>query len=172
MKFCTRCGRQLEETNAQFCSNCGSPVIGSKSPRVPEPARSSSGSAVSSSGEARSELVRTIARCSKTKAPFGLRIERIGEGKFKILSIFEISEERARSSAFENTQIHGVVGRGEEYAGCPKCGAGDLGVTPCRGCRIVCKNKSDTVFTCPWCGEQHGCGEEVFDGDLSGGIDK
>jgi len=153
MKFCSRCGHQLGEANARFCSNCGSPVFGSKSPRVPEPSRSTSISAPSPSGESRSGLIRAISRCSTTKAPFGLRLERVGERQWKVVDTFEISEERARSTVFKNTEIHGHLLKGA-YTGCPKCGADTLLVTSCCGGGFACIDDSAKCMTCPWCGSQ------------------
>jgi len=96
-----------------------------------------------------------MARCSKTKRSFGIRIEQRGNDWVRTWA-FPLDERAARREGFEANTITGSMGADEYYPGCPHCES--PGFTQC-GCeKIGCsggveKRGKAEIYTCPWCGD-------------------
>ena len=96
-----------------------------------------------------------MARCSKTKKSFGMRIEERGRDWVRTWA-FPIDERKAKREGFDANTVTGSMNADDEYPGCPYCSS--AGFVQC-GCeKISCTGGvtaySDYAeFTCPWCGE-------------------
>jgi transcription elongation factor Elf1 len=96
-----------------------------------------------------------IARCSKNKKCFGIRIEQREKDWVRTWA-FPIDERKAKREKFDANTITGSFKSDNEFPGCPHCGSVDL--VQCGGCeKLGCVgnirgNSYSTVYICPWCG--------------------
>lgn len=107
-----------------------------------------------------------MATCGIAKRPFAIRTEKSGS-RYIMDWTFIIDENRSKEEGFEQNMVSGSFDFGEEYPGCPHCGA--MSWYECGSCKsIVCYNGKDQTIKCPKCGNE---GEltncDSF--DLSGG---
>ena len=97
-----------------------------------------------------------MARCSKNKKAFGIRIEQRGKDWVRTWA-FPIDEGKARREGFEANTVTGSMDQDDDYPGCPHCGSSGFVQCGCgkAGCGggIVKRGKSDE-YTCPWCNEK------------------
>ena len=97
-----------------------------------------------------------IARCSKSKESFGIRIEQRGSDWFGTWA-FPIDEQKAMREGYSATSSTTLSGTGDEsHPGCPYCG--DKEVSLCACGKIACggglkKHGKHMELTCPWCGK-------------------
>jgi len=103
-----------------------------------------------------------MARCSKTKKSYGIRIEKRG-GDWVRTWAFPIDERKAKREKFDANTVTGSMEAVDDYPGCPYCG--DPGFVHCGcekiGCAGGVRDYGDYgEYICPWCGEeiqvQHG----------------
>jgi DNA-directed RNA polymerase subunit RPC12/RpoP len=112
-----------------------------------------------------------MARCSKNKKSFGIRIEQRG-GDWIRTWAFPMDERKAKREKFDANTITGSLEEDDKYPGCPHCGS--MGFVQC-GCeKIGCNGgvrvyDDDTAeYTCPWCGNEIGL-QAADSFDVSGG---
>ncbi|MDR0551608.1 MAG: hypothetical protein LBG72_06285 [Spirochaetaceae bacterium] len=97
-----------------------------------------------------------LARCSKTRQTFGIRIEERG-GDWVRTMAFPVDGRKAEAEGFDTETISGSMNAVDEYPGCPHCGSKGFakhscGKLSCTGSEIE-NNDGDFEMTCPWCGE-------------------
>jgi len=96
-----------------------------------------------------------LAKCSKTKKYFGIRVEQRGKDWVRTWA-FPLDERKAKHEGFDKNKVN-LSGVDNDYPGCPHCGDGGFGKCFCD--KIGCLGglqltKSETAdYTCPWCGE-------------------
>jgi hypothetical protein len=111
-----------------------------------------------------------MAKCSKTKKAFGIRIEQRGRDWERTWA-FPIDERKAKREGFEANTISGSMNPDDAYPGCPHCGSTGFvqcscGKIGCNGGIVDCGDHGE--YTCPWCGE-NGELENADSFDVSGG---
>jgi hypothetical protein len=98
-----------------------------------------------------------MARCSKTKKAFGIRIEERG-GDWVRTWAFPLDERKAKHEGYDANAVTGSMKAADDYPGCPHCGFGGFSHDS-TGCgKVHCggggTNLGDcTELTCPWCGK-------------------
>ena len=100
-----------------------------------------------------------LSKCSRTKKLYGIRFEKSGRD-WKYTWAFPIQEKVALNEDYDKTKITGALIQGEEYPGCPHCGA--KGFFYCSCGKLNCWSGESHIVTCKWCGTT---------GELSDGID-
>jgi len=111
-----------------------------------------------------------MARCSKTKKSFGIRIEQRGRDWVRTWA-FPIDERKAKREKFDANTVTGSMEAVDEYPGCPHCG--DMKFVQCVCEKIscmggICDYGDHAELTCPWCGYK-GELENADNFDVSGG---
>ncbi|MDR3303446.1 MAG: hypothetical protein LBS86_03450 [Treponema sp.] len=97
-----------------------------------------------------------LARCSKTRKTFGIRIEE-RRGDWVRTWAFPLDERKAKREGFDAETVTGSMNEDDEYPGCPHCGA--AGFVSCGCGKISCNGgvtdhgDGSAEFTCPWCKE-------------------
>lgn len=93
----------------------------------------------------------TLAKCHKTKKLFGIRNEKMSDGKWHQTWAFPIDPDKAKREGFDKKKISGQFVAEDEYK-CPHCGT--RAWSQCGKCgKIYCDDtKIGEVSTCPWCG--------------------
>ena len=92
-----------------------------------------------------------IAKCPKTKRPYGIRVQKMEDLDWWHTWSFEIDEARAASEGYDSNVIEGNLYALDSYPGCPYCGGRTYFYCSCG--RISCGGPNGVDFTCPWCGE-------------------
>jgi hypothetical protein len=98
-----------------------------------------------------------LARCSKTRQTFGIRIEERG-GDWVRTWAFPVDEYKARHEGFDAETVSGSMNAAPGYPGCPHCGSKgfshdtNCGKLSCSGGGID-KGNGARERTCPWCGK-------------------
>lgn len=97
-----------------------------------------------------------LARCSKNKKTFGIRIEE-RTGDWERTWAFPIDERKAKREKFDTNASVGSMSADDEYPGCPYCR--DKGFSQCACEKISCSGGGQEyddymLLTCPWCGEE------------------
>ena len=111
------------------------------------------------------EATVVVARCRKTKEPFGIRIEKKDDGAWHCTWAFKTTDKLlSRESYEENVEVSGQILLDPEYPGCPYCGA--AGWCNCSCNKLTCWDGESSV-TCAWCGEVSEVGA-ASDFDLEG----
>lgn len=106
-----------------------------------------------------------MAKCRKSKMPFGIRIEKRMDNVWYCNWAFKLSEKAALNEGYDNVMISGKVDIDDEYPGCPYCSTG--GWFTCSCGKLTCYGGESEV-TCAWCGSSGGVKDaETF--DLTGG---
>jgi hypothetical protein len=99
-----------------------------------------------------------LARCSKTKKCFGIRVEQRGKDWIRTWA-FPIDEYKAKHEGFDKNKVN-LSGVDKDYPGCPHCGNEGFGKCTCDkiGClggmqniEAFRKGKAED-YSCPWCG--------------------
>jgi hypothetical protein len=93
-----------------------------------------------------------LARCSKTRKTFGIRIEQ-RNGDWVRTWAFPIDEHKAKREGFDAETVSGSLKAVSGYPGCPHCGG--IPVAPCSCGKIFCAKDwagKEMELTCPWCG--------------------
>jgi hypothetical protein len=95
-----------------------------------------------------------MAKCSKTKKAFGIRIEQRGHDWVRTWA-FKIDEGAAKREGFDANTVSGSMNADAGYPGCPFCGSQGFiqcgcGKTSCDGGAV--KHDKSVRVTCPWCG--------------------
>lgn len=107
-----------------------------------------------------------MAKCTHSKQPFGIRVEKIN-GVWHCTWAFKINEKAARNEGYDAVKVSGRIDMDDEYPGCPYCGA--KGWFSCGNCgNLTCYSGESKVVTCAWCGNKAEC-EVATDFDLRGG---
>jgi hypothetical protein len=95
-----------------------------------------------------------LARCSKTKNCFGIRVEQRGKEWVRTWA-FPIDERKAKREGFDANKVN-LSGQDDAYPGCPYCK--DRGFAKCSCDKIGClgglQKKGELMeYPCPWCGQ-------------------
>ena len=90
-----------------------------------------------------------LSKCAQTKKVYGIRFERT-RCDWKYTWTFPIQEKAALHEEYDKTTITGALIQGEEYPGCPYCGA--KGFFYCSCGKLNCWNGDSSIATCRWCG--------------------
>ena len=104
---------------------------------------------------AKVEAFVSVATCSRTRMPFGIRFQRNAD-QWGATWAFKIKDSRTRLSDLGD----GDTGRRnlyleESYPGCPYCQT--TGITFCHCGNVLCTGgESDGRLTCPSCGRSYG----------------
>lgn len=107
-----------------------------------------------------------MAKCRRSKQPFGIRMEKMQDGAWHCTWAFKLSERAAANEGYGGTLVSGRVLLDVEYPGCPYCGS--MGWFSCGACGKLTCNCGDTHVTCSWCNLSGECSAaENF--DLKGG---
>jgi len=97
-----------------------------------------------------------LARCSKSKKSFGIRIEQRGD--WVSTWAFPIDERKARREGYSENSTVTLSGENDDnYPGCPYCGSSDSVKCTCGkiGCGGGVREYGDFAeYTCPWCGDE------------------
>ena len=96
------------------------------------------------------EGVVIMARCSHSNQPFGITMEKKGDGAWHCLWAFKLTEGSATSEGYSNEMISGKVVTDPEFPGCPHCGA--KGWFSCECGKLTCLDGASSTATCAWCG--------------------
>ena len=97
-----------------------------------------------------------MAKCSKTRKAFGIRIEQRGRDWVRTWA-FPMDERKAKREGYDANTVTGSMNAVDEYPGCPHCGSegflldSDCGHVSCAGGMIDHGDYAEC--TCPWCGE-------------------
>ncbi len=95
-------------------------------------------------------VVIVLARCSRSRQPFGMRFEEKGRGSWVVDWAFALPEATARKEGYDRNTITGSFALDPKYPGCPGCGC--KGWFLCGSCgKVACWNGEQRVVTCPWC---------------------
>jgi ribosomal protein S27E len=96
------------------------------------------------------EATIVMARCSKNKAPYGMRLQK-AQGIWVGTWAFPLQESAAKKEGYDSKSVSGDIDLLDEYPGCPHCGAG--GFVQCGKCKkIGCFSSQMKSVTCPHCG--------------------
>ncbi|MDR2476785.1 MAG: hypothetical protein LBD18_03250 [Treponema sp.] len=96
-----------------------------------------------------------MAKCSKMRKAFGIRIEQRGDDWVRTWA-FPMDEREAKREGYDANTVSGSMNAAEGYPGCPHCGAVGFAQCPCGkiGCDGGLTASGDCLKqTCPWCGE-------------------
>ena len=91
-----------------------------------------------------------IAKCPKTKRPYGIRVQQMEDGDWWRTWSFEIDTARAAREGYGAGTIEGNLYALDAYPGCPYCGRRKFYHCPCG--KISCGGPNGVDYTCPWCG--------------------
>lgn len=109
-----------------------------------------------------------LSKCSKTKKTYGIRTEKMSDGKWHFTWSFKIDDEKAKKEGYQNTKVFGEILIDNTYHGCPYCGS--MNVCVCSGCGMLnCNDKENKVVTCNWCGGAGEIGKLPDEFELKGG---
>lgn len=96
------------------------------------------------------KVVIVLSRCSRSKAAFGMRIERRPNSVWATTWAFAIKESAAKREGYDKSKIGGSFTTDPDYPGCPHCRAGNFYL--CGSCsRVACWDGESHTVTCPWC---------------------
>ena len=108
-----------------------------------------------------------LSKCSKIKKIYGIRFEKIGRD-WRYTWAFPIQEKAARKEDYDKTKITGALIQGEEYPGCPHCGAKSFFYCSCG--KLNCWDGKSNVVTCNWCGTTGELREGIDSINITGNI--
>ena len=106
-----------------------------------------------------------LAYCEETKKPFGITVDRISQGQYKVVWAFKINKDAAHREGYDSTSVRGAVKIGDEYPGCPHCGSKQFWMCTCG--HPICYHGQQHLV-CPNCGAS-GEVQRVEQIDLRGG---
>lgn len=93
-----------------------------------------------------------LSHCREGKKIYGVRMEKTNLG-WKYDWAFKLTDGRAKSEGYGNTEIKGAIYPDAEYPGCPYCRAKNFIV--CGTCgKLNCNNTKSKTFICGWCGAE------------------
>lgn len=96
-------------------------------------------------------VVIVLARCSRRRQGFALRLEEQGAGRWFADWAFAVAEARASREGYDQGEIAGRFDFADTYPGCPHCEAG--GIFRCGACgKVSCWDGRQQPVTCAWCG--------------------
>lgn len=90
-----------------------------------------------------------VAMCDQHKKTYGITVDKISRGRYKLVWAFPISAEKAHREGFDSKKVSGSIELDEEYPGCPYCGAKQFIV--CNNCGTVSCYHGTRTITCPGC---------------------
>jgi hypothetical protein len=95
-------------------------------------------------------IVIVMARCSRSKQGFGIRLERREGDAWFATWAFAIKDAAAKREGYEKTRIDGRFWMDSAFPGCPYCSA--HGFCGCGCGRLACWDGESRTVACPWCG--------------------
>ena len=114
------------------------------------------------------EAVIIMQKCSKKKAMFGVRVEKMSDGDWWRTWAFPMKETQARNEGYDKNSVRGNMYATEDFPGCPYCES--TGFVQCGICKkLTCWN-GESSMDCGWCGKKMNNIVVSKDGfELSGG---
>ena len=95
------------------------------------------------------EAFAVLAFCEETKKPFGITVDRIDNGKYKVVWAFKMDKAKACREGYDTTSVTGAVTIDDEYPGCPHCGSKQFWMCACG--HPICYHGQQRLV-CPNCG--------------------
>ena len=92
------------------------------------------------------------ARCSRSRALFGIRFEEFSRRTWKATWAFLVSDSVAEREGYADSQIEGSFGITAGYPGCPDCEQSSFVLCGCD--HLGCASPTASVYACPWCGHE------------------
>ena len=111
------------------------------------------------------EAFAVLAYCEETKRPFGITVDKIKQGEYKVVWAFNIDKEKAHREGFDSKNVTGSVEIDAEYPGCPHCGSKQFWMCVCG--HPICYHGQEHLH-CPNCGAD-GTIQRVKQVNLRGG---
>lgn len=94
-------------------------------------------------------VVIAVAKCSRAKNTFGIRIEEISHATWEANWAFPLKDDVAKREGYTSESVRGTFQIGADYPSCPYCEATSIFYCQCH--RVACWNGRDKTVTCPWC---------------------
>lgn len=91
-----------------------------------------------------------LAKCSKNRGMYGVRIQRMEDGDWWRTWAFPIEERRARNEGYGCEAVRGNLRATGDYPGCPYCGS--KGFVQCNTCHKITCWEGEHSKDCQWCG--------------------
>jgi hypothetical protein len=108
-------------------------------------------------------VVIIMAKCSKTKENFGIRLEEKLSGQWVADWTFRMKAATAQREGYDQSRISGSFDIDDAYPGCPYCQ--DSGFVLCNGSLFSHCSKvscgSGSTHTCPWCNQTAKIGGKI-----------
>lgn len=98
------------------------------------------------------KVVIAVARCSRSKECFGVRLEMVSHNNWVVNWAFPIKESLARKEGYDRSEITGQIQLSDSYPGCPYCNIKSIFKCSCG--KIGCHHGETREVTCPWCNEK------------------
>lgn len=111
-------------------------------------------------------VVIVMARCTRGKQSFGIRLEEKTPRQWVADWAFPIKETLASKEGYGRSEISGGFMLDGTYPGCPYCKA--TGFFKCGCGKVACWDGERTTVTCPWCGSTSSIGGQI-EGLTAGG---
>ena len=92
-----------------------------------------------------------VARCTKTKNGFGMRLVLQGE-RWQANGAFILGSAAAQQGGYDKTPLTGGFELGPDYPGCPHCSATGISKCTCNKLAVACWDGKCHTVKCPWCG--------------------
>lgn len=91
-----------------------------------------------------------IAKCRKSKKPFGIRTEKMSDGAWHCTWAFITNEKTVLHEKYCDTPVSGRIIIDAEYPGCLYCDS--TGWFCCNVCNRLTCYANERYVTCAWCG--------------------
>lgn len=111
-------------------------------------------------------VVIVMARCSRDKLSFGIRLEEKSPRQWTADWAFAVKETLAKKEGYGRNEIRGAFLLDGAYPGCPYCKV--KGFVKCGCGKVACWDSERTTVTCPWCGDTSAIGGQI-EGLAAGG---
>jgi hypothetical protein len=96
------------------------------------------------------KVVIIMARCSRSKKSFGIRMEDKLAGQWSADWAFAMKEDAAKREGYDKSDISGNFSIDDTYPGCPYCE--QLSFVKCGKCeKVSCGGEQGSTHVCPWC---------------------
>ncbi len=92
-----------------------------------------------------------VARCERTRAAFGIRMEERGPSIWVATWAFPLGEASAKREGYTDTEIKGSISFAETFPGCPYCCTQSFFVCGCNEDRVTCWDREKQDVICAWC---------------------
>lgn len=90
-----------------------------------------------------------VAKCSRSKSTFGIRIEEISPATWEANWAFPLKERVVKREGYSSELVRGTFQINMDYPACPYCEASSIFYCHC--CKVACWDGITKTPTCPWC---------------------